>query len=77
MFQNTPRGIFVIVIWCDSHIDPNLKFSLSLSLFFSHVAFSLGDGISYPIQMMDEDAATLLGNNYVDATDSGTENLEF
>lgn len=51
--------------------------SLSLSLFFSHVAFSLGDGISYPIQMMDEDAATLLGNNYVDATDSGTENLEF
>ncbi|XP_055314843.1 palmitoyltransferase ZDHHC20-B-like isoform X2 [Sitodiplosis mosellana] len=40
---------------------------------------SLGDGISYPIQLMDEDATTLLGNNYVecDATDSGTENVEF
>ncbi|XP_031630751.1 palmitoyltransferase ZDHHC15-like isoform X2 [Contarinia nasturtii] len=40
---------------------------------------SLGDGISYPIQLMDEDATTLLGNNYVecDATDSGAENVEF
>lgn len=49
--------------------------------FFSAIVFSLGDGISYPIQMMDEEdcSTTLLGNNYVecDATDSGTENLEF
>lgn len=51
-----------------------------LGFFLFSVFSSLGDGISYPIQLMDEDATTLLGsNNYTecDATDSGTENLEF
>lgn len=41
--------------------------------------FSMGDGVSFPIQLMDEDAATLLGDDYIDceAGENGNENADF
>lgn len=41
--------------------------------------FSMGDGMSYPIHITDEDSTTLLGNNYIDCevNENSEENIEF
>lgn len=48
-------------------------------ILFEFFPLSMGDGVSYPIQLMDEDSTTLLGDDSVDceAADNGSENVDF